>query len=143
MKVETIKEKWYSLRRYYCKEGFIDVYQGDSHHDPDLDEKPNIQVNNIITLYRLNGVSKWHNRNQLRGLFSVLNGDERELFTADEIWKTQFLNIFRKTTGMHIDHALKFVDRLEDFENFEEKAVEYARKNVSKLPIDSRFFKNE
>jgi hypothetical protein len=136
MKVEEVKEKWYTLRRFHCKEGFIDAYQGDSHHDPDLDEKPRVQVNRIITLYRLNGKGKWHNRNQLKGLFDVLLSDEqRELFTAEELWKSEFIKLFRRTTGLGPNNALDFINSLKNFENFEEKAMDYYKSNVSKTPI--------
>jgi hypothetical protein len=137
MMIEKIEEKWYTLNRYYYKEGFIDVYHGDSHHDPDLDEKPKIQINSSMTLYRLNGKGKWYHRNKLKGLFNSLNSDERELFSADEVWKDQFLKLFRRCTGMSNEHALMFVDNLEDFDNFEEKSMEYLKKNTSKLPINN------
>lgn len=85
MKVETIKEKWYEIRRLYCKEGFIDLYQGDSHHHPDLNAKPTMQVNNMVALYRLDGKGEWVSRNRMRGIFDALH-EYSDMFTSKEIW---------------------------------------------------------
>jgi hypothetical protein len=29
MEIEMLKEKWFTFRRMYCKEGFVDMWQGD------------------------------------------------------------------------------------------------------------------
>lgn len=46
MKFEYLKERWYSFRRVYFKDGFIDVYQGDSSKAPNNDFETNYSLNN-------------------------------------------------------------------------------------------------
>jgi hypothetical protein len=91
MNREQLTEKWYQYIRYYCIEGTIDVWAGDSANNPNNETKSKINMNQSTCFVRLNGgmwIPHW-------GRFKkYLNIDVAELhqyFTAEEIWKEYYL----------------------------------------------------
>jgi hypothetical protein len=90
MKSETIKEKWYSFQRKYCKTGFIDIWVGDYADNPNNPTKMNYNLNSNHKAYRLNGEGEWKfdslPRQTLHTLLIVMN----DTCSADEIWNIVF-----------------------------------------------------
>ncbi len=87
MKSEQLQEKWYTFRRIYCKEGFIDMWAGDCINDPNEDTKHNLQLNSSTTYYRLNGKGLWIYKGDLKNMSKMICGDYTIHFTANEIWE--------------------------------------------------------
>lgn len=71
MKIEQGKEGWVEFTRYPCREGFIDVYTGDSGHNPNTGRRPRYQLNAIKSWLRLNGEGPWV---EPRHMYSVADG---------------------------------------------------------------------
>lgn len=121
--METIKENWYSFNRYYCKEGYIDSWIGDSANSPNEQEKKNYQLNSTITMYRLNGKGQWYSRNFLKSIFNSIMSIECELFSATEIWHNALINAIRYMTGLSKSVALKILNDININVN-EEKLID-------------------
>lgn len=98
MKSERLTEKWFTFIRFYCKEGHIDMWSGDSGHDPNQDTKPSFNLNSSITYFRLNGEGEWVSKNDLKGLFEDIN-TYYEVFTSNELWDMAQVNCIRRATG--------------------------------------------
>ena len=98
MKSEKLTEKWFTLIRFYCKEGHIDMWSGDCGHDPNEDTKPSFNLNHSITCFRLNGEGEWIDKNELKGLFEDINTYDT-LFTSNEYWDMAQVNCIRRATG--------------------------------------------
>lgn len=84
---EMLEEGWVRFRRIPCKEGHIDIWQGDQSCDPNSAERPNFNLNSSATYLRCND-SEWvHSRDlRIRGHYLPYL-DMAPEFTADEIWK--------------------------------------------------------
>ena len=96
MNREQLTEKWYTFIRYYCVEGTIDVWAGDSANDPNSDTKSNMNINMSTSYVRLNS-GMWIPH--LGRFKKYLNIDIAELhmyFTAEEIWKEYYLGEFNE-----------------------------------------------
>jgi len=85
-KKEFLKEEWVEFSRYYCKEGFIDVWIGDCINNPNLSSKSKCQLNSFAWYYRLNGEGEWVNRNKFDYIATLLL-ELRNNFDAKEIWE--------------------------------------------------------
>lgn len=83
MTVENKQERWVKFRRIHCKEGYIDVWNGDSADHPDNPEKSRIHLNSTAQMYRTNG-SVWTDYRDLPGILGLLTMGE--VFSATEIW---------------------------------------------------------
>jgi hypothetical protein len=85
--VEFFEEGWVRFRRHYCKEGHLDVWNGDQSCDPNKLEKANYNLNMGVTYLRCN-TGDWYNVKELniKGHFLEYMDLITE-FTADEIWK--------------------------------------------------------
>jgi hypothetical protein len=84
--IENIKYNWTSIKRYYCKEGYIDTWSGDMGSDPDDKAAPKLNLNACVTLYRFND-GDWANRLSQSIKSDLYDDTTRELFTAEEIFK--------------------------------------------------------
>ena len=60
IKNETLSEKWFKFRRYYFKDGFIDIWSGDCANNPNSDKKSKWNLNAFATYARLNGGGNGH-----------------------------------------------------------------------------------
>ena len=98
MKVDRLEEKWFTFTRIYCKEGYIDMVNCDSGHDPNDDIKPSYNLNSSATYFRLNGQGEWIYKDDLKGLFEDINV-YHEVFTANEFWDMTQVNTIRRATG--------------------------------------------
>lgn len=135
MKFEYLKERWYSFRRVYFKDGFIDVYQGDSSKAPNNDFETNYSLNNTITMYRLNGEGNWYSRNFLKSMFEFTNGDYHESFTSNEVWEQSLINVVRRMGGTTVNISKKVVD-ITDNSLPEDELSEELFNNLRKQPFD-------
>ena len=84
-KVEFLQEGWVRFRRHNCKEGFIDVWQGDSIDNPNNAEECRINLNSISVWIRCNN-SEWISVRDLTKRHYLPYLDMAEEFTAEEIW---------------------------------------------------------
>lgn len=98
MRSEFLNERWFKFTRIYCKEGYIDMWSGDSAHDPNQDTKSSYNLNNTVTFFRLNGEGEWIPKNELRGMFEDINA-YHEIFTSNELWDMSQVNAIRRATG--------------------------------------------
>jgi hypothetical protein len=80
---ERLKEGWVEFNRYYCKEGNIDCWMGDSINDPNNPEKSQWQLNSFSQFFRCND-GKWISNRDIRGIQGLLEMTWE--FTAQEIW---------------------------------------------------------
>lgn len=128
MKSELISEKWFTFRRLYCKEGYIDYWSGDCSNDPNLDTKPNYNLNSTISMFRLNGVGSWIDKNLLRGLFEDIN-NYSDGFTSDELWEMSHINSLRRSTGLNKEICGRAFKENSDLES----AINWLRNNSSKF----------
>jgi hypothetical protein len=88
MNKEHLSEKWYKFIRFHCKEGYIDVWSGDSYNDPNNDEKGYFNLNTTSYYVRLNdGIWLSEYENFKRGFHLELIELHQE-FTAQEIWNS-------------------------------------------------------
>lgn len=91
MKVEYLKEKWYQIRRYCFKEGYVDLMHCDCINHPDNETISRYQLNSNKCYVRLNQ-EKWVNRNNLNKIFyELLNIDKNneqvlDTLTASELF---------------------------------------------------------
>jgi len=86
MEQERLKEGWVEFNRFYCKEGHIDGWMGDSINNPNNPTKHPMQINSIASYYRCND-GKWISKRDLSGSLVLTFLNMREEFTAAEIWK--------------------------------------------------------
>ncbi len=84
--IKTLKYNWTTIKRFHCKEGYIDIWTGDMGSDPDNKVASRVSLNAFITLYRLND-GKWIDRVNRSIKTSLYDDEIRELFTAEEIFK--------------------------------------------------------
>lgn len=54
MNREVLNEKWYQFIRYYCTDGTIDVWAGDSANDRNNETKSKININQSTCFVRVN-----------------------------------------------------------------------------------------
>lgn len=137
--IEDINEKWYTIRRYHCKEGFIDRYTGDSINHPDNDQKSTVNLNHIVSYYRLSSDGKWIDRNQIKSIFDLLTFENMKVFTAKEIWIETLTNLTRRITAMPKDKAYNILMAVIDRDgNIYENIRDYFREEykIKKLPIN-------
>ena len=85
MKVDQLEEKWFTFRRMYCIEGFIDMWQGDQADNPNNEDKSWIHLNSYSKMFRLNGEGQWIHHRDLRGIFEDIHY-YWEGFSADDLW---------------------------------------------------------
>ncbi len=84
-KREQLEEGWIKFVRYYCKEGYLDKWMGDSIDNPNNSSKNQMSLNSNITYWRCNN-SKWLSdyeigRGEVSGMLEISDS-----FTAEEIW---------------------------------------------------------
>lgn len=91
-RVEFISEGWVRFRRIYCREGFIDSWQGDSINDPNNESKSNLQLNSFTTYYRLNGGGLWCNKRDFSRDFLECVFAFSPDYPAKEIWDVHYIN---------------------------------------------------
>lgn len=87
--IETLKYNWTTIRRFHCKEGYIDKWTGDMGSNPDSKTAPKISLNAFITLYRIND-GEWFERLPQSTRNNLYDDNIRELFTAEEIIKNNY-----------------------------------------------------
>lgn len=71
--------------RVQCTKGCIDIWYGDSAHNPNSKIKPNWCINSFSLFIRLDGVGEWvysERRNGIKG-FTI---EMAEVSTSQEIW---------------------------------------------------------
>ena len=89
---EYITEGWVKFLRNYCKEGFIDVWIGDSIDNPNNENESQEKLNSNSRAYRLNGIGKWKTdfsyseKHSLDGFINIM----RDNCSAEEIWNVVF-----------------------------------------------------
>ena len=93
------QERWFHFRRKKFKEGFIDVWTGDCGHSPNCISKPNFNLNSNTQYFRLNGIGEWKNTDEFLYGFTHTFSCDRLYYTADEIWKTYFIEEEKKEPG--------------------------------------------
>ena len=126
--IKNIQEKWYTLRRYHCKEGFIDYWQGDSADHPDNEKKSGYNLNSTSSYYRLNGEGKWISRRDARGMFERLTPEAINLFSSHEIWMDALTDLTRRTTGFSREDSRKILEAVIDRKgDLTENIFNYAR----------------
>jgi len=84
--IETLKYNWTTIKRFHCKEGYIDKWTGDMSDDPENINALPYSLNSFITLYRLND-GEWIERLKSSTKSSLYDDETRKLFTATEIFK--------------------------------------------------------
>ena len=83
MKTEQLQEGWIKFTRWYCKEGYLDRWIGDSINNPNNENQHQMCLNSMVSYWRCGG--EWVNSKELsKNILSLL--DLREDFTAKEIW---------------------------------------------------------
>lgn len=55
MNRERKSEEWVDFTRYYCKEGYIDRWLGDSINNPNNPKEHQMCLNSVAEYFRLNG----------------------------------------------------------------------------------------
>ena len=45
--MKTLKEKWFMYQQIECKDGFVDIYIGDTANNPNYDKPSKWQLNSI------------------------------------------------------------------------------------------------
>jgi len=78
---------WATIRRFVCKEGYIDMWQGDVADHPGEKQASQLHLNSMTTYYRTN-TSGWWERGVFKSssLVPDLDPEVRRLFTASEIF---------------------------------------------------------
>ena len=89
-KQEILKEKWFSFRRIYCLEGFIDIWTGSSTENPNNEEES--EEESLITdvYFRLNGDGKWIHRKKFDDMMYWINFKGMES-TAQDVWNSAII----------------------------------------------------
>ena len=82
---ELLEEGWVKFRRFYCVEGHIDIWFGDSAHNPNTLEQPRLNLNSFAAYVRLNGEGLWYYNGYRRGL-QGFTAEMSEVATSKEIW---------------------------------------------------------
>lgn len=77
MKIELLQEKWFFYNRFICKEGWVDICRTDQASNPNNEQESEMQLNSIVSWYRVNS-SEWI---PCKNIINVLNsvcafGDE-------------------------------------------------------------------
>jgi hypothetical protein len=85
-KTEILEEKWFSFRRTYCAEGFLDTWCGPETDNPNNDDASEDDSVMLSTYYRLNGAGEWFHRREFEDISYVITHESVEI-SADEIWK--------------------------------------------------------
>lgn len=85
MNIDHLEEKWFTFRRMYCKEGFIDMWQGDQADNPNNEDKSWINLDSFSKMFRLNGEGPWIHHSDLRGIVEDIHS-YWEGFSADDLW---------------------------------------------------------
>lgn len=112
--IERVKEKWYILRRYHCKEGFIDCFADDSANHPDNSHKSTINLNSTCTYYRLNKDGEWIDRNQIKALLGLLTIENLKIYTANEIWTEAVISMIRYMSGFNKKRCANIWDKIKN-----------------------------
>ena len=85
-KPERIEEKWFTFSRHNCTEGCIDIWTGDSGHNPNSDVRPIWNLNSFRTYIRLNGEGEWYSNEYRKGI-NGFTAEMSEITTSQEIWE--------------------------------------------------------
>lgn len=81
-----LSEKWYDFIRYYCKEGYIDIWSGDLANNPNNEKKNTINLNTSSHYFRLND-SEWiSGYENFKKHFNIELVELYQDFSAEEIW---------------------------------------------------------
>jgi hypothetical protein len=83
---ERIEEKWFTFSRFNCTEGCIDIWMGDSYHNPNSDIRPVWCLNSFRTYIRLNGEGEWYPNTFRKGV-NGFTAEMSEVSTSQEIWE--------------------------------------------------------
>jgi hypothetical protein len=83
--VLSLSEGWVNFTRFPCKEGYIDRWLGDCINNPNSIEKSMLQLNSFTEYYRCNS-GEWIPKHEFKRYFFHDMREEREFFTADEIF---------------------------------------------------------
>lgn len=97
--MEKLSEKWFTFLRIPCKDGFIDMWQGDKANDPNFDELSYYNLNSTSTMFRLNGEGTWYHQSSLVGLYIDIITGYPELFSSDDLWYMAQINTIHKATS--------------------------------------------
>jgi len=82
---EFLEEGWVKFTRFHCKSGYIDRWLGDCIDNPNNFKQSTVCLNSIAQYFRLNSGTWISDRELGRSrIFPLL--DERDQFTAEEIW---------------------------------------------------------
>ncbi|MCB1711585.1 MAG: hypothetical protein KDH96_03620 [Candidatus Riesia sp.] len=83
--IEQLEEGWVRFKRFHCKEGVLDCWQGDSINNPNNKMKNLLSLNSHATYWRV-GNSKWVSELELGGKKILNLLPKRFELTAQEIW---------------------------------------------------------
>ena len=83
---------WVKYQRVECKEGFIDVWYGDSANNPNNDEEMSYCLNTMKTFFRLNGKDEWIESSSFNNYFKNFLCKNKENMTSNEIWNQYLKN---------------------------------------------------
>lgn len=84
--METLEEGWVKFRRFNCKEGYIDIWMGDSINDPNRQHKHQMQLNSITQYFRLNS-GEWFHSSNFIGSSIIYIQEFRHDHKANEIFE--------------------------------------------------------
>lgn len=87
-----MKNSWVKFARISCKEGFIDVWQGDKNDNPNNLEPSRLHLNSFHKFYRLNGEGTWVPDYLFERKFYRTILELKDEFPAEEIWKDQLIH---------------------------------------------------
>lgn len=83
--IEQLQEGWVRFKRFHCKEGVLDCWQGDSIDNPNNKEKNHLCLNSHAMYWRIDN-EEWVSEHKLGGK-KILNILPKRLeLTAQEIW---------------------------------------------------------
>ena len=88
-KHEKMKESWVNFTRFYCKEGYIDRWTGDSSDNPNKEKPHPMNLNSTATFFRLND-GEWTPIYYFNRRFDSDIYTYRKEFSAEEIWDENY-----------------------------------------------------
>lgn len=109
--METLSEKWFTFRRIPCKEGSIDMWQGDQANDPNRDEKSQYNLNSGSTMFRLNGEGQWVHKLELVGLDHDIMQGYPEIFSASDLWYMAQIKTIHRVTSYSKEECGDLLDK--------------------------------
>lgn len=82
--IEQLQEGWVRFKRFHCKEGVLDCWQGDRIDNPNNKEKNKMNLNSGAMYWRISG--KWIHDSEIGGKKILGLLPKRFELTAQEIW---------------------------------------------------------